>query len=321
MPARVRAPPAASARRARRRRRQPRSARARPAGTRPARAAGTATRCRRRRGRAWSGRRRGTAGRRSAASLAELQPGEPVEQDERAGAGGERDQHPGQHRMPAEHVAERADEERIEREEGGSARRPHVAVLRDLHVPVAVPAGPHVDHRSRGRAAGAGPSGSAAGSGATRTGGASRPRAPRGRACSRRRPRAPGVPCVDRPPRGRDHSPVPRASLHSCRGPRRACPRCGGLAERLVAARADQLAARARLAELTAAAQGNGHGLDGELLVAVRGGGRACRGGALAESLAALEEIGVVVKDIDAGLIDFPSLREGEEVLSLLAGR
>jgi hypothetical protein len=28
-----------------------------------------------------------------------------------------------------------------------------------------------------------------------------------------------------------------------------------------------------------------------------------------------LEELGVVVKDLDAGLVDFPSLREGEDVL------
>ena len=47
--------------------------------------------------------------------------------------------------MAAEQVAEWADEERIEREEGGPARGPYVAVLRNLHVPVAVPARPDVD--------------------------------------------------------------------------------------------------------------------------------------------------------------------------------
>jgi hypothetical protein len=84
-------------------------------------------------------------------------------------------------------------------------------------------------------------------------------------------------------------------------------------AERLVTARADQLAARARLFELTAAAQGNGHRLDGELMVTVREEVELAES-LLAESLAALEEIGVVVKDIDAGLIDFPSVREGKDV-------
>jgi hypothetical protein len=86
-----------------------------------------------------------------------------------------------------------------------------------------------------------------------------------------------------------------------------------GHTERLVAARADQLAARARLFELTTIAQGNGHKLDGEHVVSVRAEVERAEA-ELAESLAALEEIGVVVKDIDAGLVDFPSLREGEEV-------
>ena len=84
-------------------------------------------------------------------------------------------------------------------------------------------------------------------------------------------------------------------------------------AELLVACRADQLAARAKLFELTAAAQGNGHRLDGELLVALREEVERAES-ELAESLAALEEIGVVVKDIDAGLIDFLAIRDGEEV-------
>jgi hypothetical protein len=84
-------------------------------------------------------------------------------------------------------------------------------------------------------------------------------------------------------------------------------------AEELVTGRADQLAAHARLAELTATATGNGHGLDGELLATVREEvERAER--ELAGALTALQELGVVVKDLDAGLVDFPSLRDGEEV-------
>lgn len=84
-------------------------------------------------------------------------------------------------------------------------------------------------------------------------------------------------------------------------------------AERLVGSRADQLAAHARIAELTAAAAGNGHGLDRELLVALHEElDRA--NSTLAEAMTALEEIGVVVKDLDAGLVDFPALRDGEEV-------
>lgn len=83
--------------------------------------------------------------------------------------------------------------------------------------------------------------------------------------------------------------------------------------ERLVAARADELAARAQVAELTAAAAGNGHGLDRELLVALREEVERAEA-ELAGALTALEQIGVVVKDLDAGLVDFLSLRDGEEV-------
>ena len=83
--------------------------------------------------------------------------------------------------------------------------------------------------------------------------------------------------------------------------------------ERLVSSRADQIAAHARIAELTSAAAGNGHGLDRELLVALHEELDRVNT-VLAEAMKALEEIGVVIKDLDAGLIDFPALRDGEQV-------
>ena len=86
------------------------------------------------------------------------------------------------------------------------------------------------------------------------------------------------------------------------------------LADRLVGARADQLAATAQIAELTAAAAGNGHGLDGDLFAALRDELEHAET-ELSETLGALDEIGVLVKDVDSGLIDFPSLRDGEDVL------
>ena len=86
------------------------------------------------------------------------------------------------------------------------------------------------------------------------------------------------------------------------------------LAERLVGARADQLATGAQIAELTAAAAGNGHGLEGELFATLREELERAEL-VLSETLTALGEAGVVVKDVDAGLVDFPSLRDGEEVL------
>ena len=36
------------------------------------------------------------------------------------------------------------------------------------------------------------------------------------------------------------------------------------------------------------------------------------------EAIEALDELGVVVKDLDAGLVDFPSERDGEQVGTVL---
>ena len=61
-----------------------------------------------------------------------------------------------------------------------------------------------------------------------------------------------------------------------------------------------------RHAEVVEASVGNGGGEAGiEVMQASRAAGRA---------LAALEEIGVVVRDAASGLIDFPSERDGEEI-------
>jgi hypothetical protein len=85
------------------------------------------------------------------------------------------------------------------------------------------------------------------------------------------------------------------------------------LVEQVVERRADLLAAQARLAELVATVSGNGGGLDPEharQLVTAVGAAET----ALAEALAELASVGVVVRDPDAGLVDFPSEREGHPV-------
>jgi hypothetical protein len=85
------------------------------------------------------------------------------------------------------------------------------------------------------------------------------------------------------------------------------------IVERLVESRADQLALRARAAELMAVMAGNGHGTQREQ--AVKASQEAERAeAAIVECLHALEEIGVVVKSVDAGLVDFPSQRDGRGV-------
>jgi hypothetical protein len=94
---------------------------------------------------------------------------------------------------------------------------------------------------------------------------------------------------------------------------REALPEVRRQAERLVASRAEQLAAAARLAEVTGVSAGNGHGPEKALLAELRG---ALEGAEteLAAAFRALDELGVVVKDVDAGLVDFPSKRAGEDV-------
>jgi hypothetical protein len=85
------------------------------------------------------------------------------------------------------------------------------------------------------------------------------------------------------------------------------------LVERVVDRRAALLAAQARLAELLAKVAGNGGGLDPNaaqgLVAAVQEAERELDG-----VVAELTEAGVVVRDPDSGLVDFPSVRDGEPV-------
>jgi hypothetical protein len=84
------------------------------------------------------------------------------------------------------------------------------------------------------------------------------------------------------------------------------------LVELLVEHRADLLAAQARLAELAAGVAGNG-GIDPEQPSAFAGAAADAERG-IEDTVSALHELGVVVKDIDAGLVDFPAEREGAPV-------
>lgn len=85
------------------------------------------------------------------------------------------------------------------------------------------------------------------------------------------------------------------------------------LVEQLVERRATLLVAQARLAELLATVAGNGGGLDPAaapaLVNAVQEAERE-----LGDVVAELTGAGVIVRDPDSGLIDFPAEREGEPV-------
>jgi hypothetical protein len=86
------------------------------------------------------------------------------------------------------------------------------------------------------------------------------------------------------------------------------------VAEEMVARRHELVEAQARRAALGAQVGGNGGDLtpsdfaeaDTELEAAAT---------ALARCVERIQTAGVLVKDLDQGLLDFPSLREGEEIL------
>jgi hypothetical protein len=86
------------------------------------------------------------------------------------------------------------------------------------------------------------------------------------------------------------------------------------LAEQMVERRRAMLAAQAREEELGARVAGNGGGIDpgepGRAEAAVEEEARA-----IAELVDEIRSLGAQVKDIDTGLLDFPSLRDGEEIL------
>jgi hypothetical protein len=86
------------------------------------------------------------------------------------------------------------------------------------------------------------------------------------------------------------------------------------LAEELVSHRRALLAAEERRANLDRRIAGNGEALDARDLVDLEA--RITREAAeLASCVVRIQDLGVLVKDLDRGLVDFPALRGGEEVL------
>jgi hypothetical protein len=86
------------------------------------------------------------------------------------------------------------------------------------------------------------------------------------------------------------------------------------LAEKLVGHRRALREAQERRAELTRRIAGNGGALDARRVATLAA--RVNREAeAVARSVSRIQELGVLVKDLDRGLIDFPALRGDEEVL------
>jgi hypothetical protein len=86
------------------------------------------------------------------------------------------------------------------------------------------------------------------------------------------------------------------------------------LAEELVSHRRALLDAEGRRADLDRRIAGNGEALDARDLVDLEA--RITREAAeVASCVVRIQDLGVLVKDLDRGLVDFPALRGGEEVL------
>jgi hypothetical protein len=91
-------------------------------------------------------------------------------------------------------------------------------------------------------------------------------------------------------------------------------PEVRAVAERLVAHRQAFSEAAARRAHLTAQVAGNGGDLDpGEVREDAEEMEREAE--AVAAAVDELTRLGLLVKDLDRGLVDFPALRQDEEVL------
>jgi len=86
------------------------------------------------------------------------------------------------------------------------------------------------------------------------------------------------------------------------------------LVERMVAHRQALTAAMERQERLTAKIGGNGGGIPPQEIAEAQSEIESEATG-IAHCINGLQELGVLVKDLDTGLVDFPALRKGEEVL------
>jgi hypothetical protein len=86
------------------------------------------------------------------------------------------------------------------------------------------------------------------------------------------------------------------------------------LVEQLVAHRKEQQRLQAKRLELVARIAGNGGGIDSQALADLERAEQRERVDA-ARCVNTIHGHGAIVKDVDEGLVDFPALRQGEEVL------
>jgi hypothetical protein len=91
-------------------------------------------------------------------------------------------------------------------------------------------------------------------------------------------------------------------------------PELRPLVEEMVAAKRALDEAQERAEEVSSRISGNGGGLPPARLAEVNDL-VSRRATVLARALEQVQSLGVIVKDLDTGLVDFPSRREGEDVL------
>jgi hypothetical protein len=82
----------------------------------------------------------------------------------------------------------------------------------------------------------------------------------------------------------------------------------------MVERRRELVAAQERQERVAARIGGNGGGIEPSELAALEEEVRAAADG-IAECIDKIQQLGAQVKDLDTGLVDFPALRRGEEVL------
>ena len=86
------------------------------------------------------------------------------------------------------------------------------------------------------------------------------------------------------------------------------------LAERMVELRRELVTAQQRQVRLASAGAGNGHGNAASEYADVTSTLEVLAA-ELVECIDGIQALGAQVKDLDTGLVDFPSLRDGQEVL------
>jgi hypothetical protein len=84
--------------------------------------------------------------------------------------------------------------------------------------------------------------------------------------------------------------------------------------ERMVGRRGELVAQLERRQELTGITKANGGGFNPRLPAEIDAAVEEAAAG-LSACVEELAELGVLIKDLDTGLVDFPSFRDGEEVL------